>query len=94
MRERSDSACDVVLPDALLRLFPQAKRRLTVSAADVGGLIDALDERWPGMGACLRDSRPAVRKHISIMIDGERAVLETPIASGTTVYVLTAVSGG
>lgn len=94
MRDMPNSSCEVVLPDALLRLYPEAERRLAVSAADVGGLIDALDDRWPGMGACLRDSRPSVRKHISIMIDGERGALETKIAPGVTVYVLTAVSGG
>lgn len=94
MRETSDTVCEVVLPDALLRLYPEAERRLAVAAADVGSLIDELDQRWPGMGACLRDSRPSVRKHISIMIDGERSVLETKIAPGATVFVLTAVSGG
>jgi len=94
MRETSVPACEVVLPDALLRLYPEAERRLAVAAADVGALIDALDRRWPGMGACLKDSRPAVRKHISIMIDGERSALETKIAPGATVFVLTAVSGG
>lgn len=94
MREAPQPSCEVVLPDALLRLYPEAERRLTVSAADVGMLIDALDQRWPGMGACLRDSRPSVRKHISILIDGERAALDTPVAPGSTVFVLTAVSGG
>lgn len=94
MPETSSPSCEVVLPDALLRLYPEAQRRLAVAAADVGSLIDALDQRWPGMGACLRDSRPSVRKHISIMIDGERGALETKIALGATVYVLTAVSGG
>lgn len=94
MPETTNSSCEVVLPDALLRLYPEAERRLAVAAADVGALIDELDRRWPGMGACLRDSRPSVRKHISIMIDGERSALATKIAPGATVYVLTAVSGG
>lgn len=94
MHETSDTACEVVLPNALLRLYPEAERRFAVAAADVGALIDALDQRWPGMGGCLRDSRPAVRKHISIMIDGERGALETKIAPGATVFLLTAVSGG
>ena len=94
MPETTNSSCEVVLPDALLRLYPEAERRLAVAAADVGALIDELDQRWPGMGTCLRDSRPSVRKHISIMIEGERSALKTKIAPGTTVYVLTAVSGG
>ena len=82
------------MPDALLRLYPEAERRFSLAAADVGSLIDALDRQWPGMGHCLKDSRPAVRKHISIMIDGERARLDTPIPPGVIVHVLTAISGG
>lgn len=94
MNDAMTAACEVVLPDALLRLYPDAQRRLQLSAGDVGGLIDQLDRRWPGMGACLTDSRPAVRRHISILIDGERACLETLVPKGVTVYILTAVSGG
>ena len=84
----------MVLPDALLRLYPEADRRLTLNAPDVGAVIEQLDRRWPGMGHCLKDSRPSIRQHISIMVDGERACLETRLHPGATVYVLTAISGG
>jgi molybdopterin converting factor small subunit len=94
MADQAGSSCEVVLPDALLRLYPEAERRLTVAAPDVGAVIEHLDRRWPGMGHCLMDSRPAIRQHISIMIDGERARLDTPLQPGSTVYVLTAISGG
>lgn len=94
MSEKDEKACEVVLPDALLRLYPQAKRRLHIAAGDIAGVIRALDHLWPGMGSCLMDSRPAVRRHISIMIEGERAQLETVVPQGATVFILTAVSGG
>ena len=42
----------------------------------------------------LRDTSPAIRKHINIFVNGERAVLETPIPPGSQVYILTAMSGG
>jgi sulfur-carrier protein len=94
MTETDGERCEVVLPDALLRLYPEAKRRVRLAAGRVGGLIDQLDSHWPGMGSCLKDSRPSVRQHISILIDGERARLETDVAPGSTVYILTAISGG
>lgn len=83
-----------VLPDALVRLFPEARRRLDIKAQTVGGLIEALDLRYPGMAECLRDNRPAIRKHINIFVRGERATLKTALEDGETVYILTAVSGG
>ena len=57
-------------------------------------MIDALNDRWPGMRDRLCDSSPAIRKHINIFIDGERARLDTPLKPGTEVFVLTAISGG
>lgn len=84
----------VTLPPALLGLFPGSERRVHVSAATVGELIDALDRRWPGMGDRLRDSRPALRRHITVFVAGERATLQTRLAPGADVFIMTAISGG
>lgn len=84
----------VILPDALMRLFPGAERRLEISARTVDEMLDALDLRWPGMRDRLADTSPAVRRHIAIFVDGERAGLETELPDGTDIYVLTAMSGG
>lgn len=84
----------VVLSQALINLFPGASMRVTVTAATVGEMIDALDARWPGMGDRLRDSQPSVRRHINIFCDGNRTQLATPLREGASVFVLTAVSGG
>lgn len=84
----------VVLTDALVALFPGARTRLEVEASDVSELLDALEARWPGMRDRLRDSSPAIRRHVNIFVDGRRAKLDTPIKPGTTVYVLQAISGG
>jgi sulfur-carrier protein len=88
------SAVVVTLPPNLVRLFPGAVRRLQMPAASVRELIDALDARWPGMRDRLCDSRPAIRRHISIFVDGRRATLDTPLAPGTEVAIMTAISGG
>ena len=84
----------VSLPPALVNLFPGAFGRVEVAASTVGEAIEALDGRWPGMRDRLYDSRPAVRRHINIFVEGRRATLDTRLAPGTVVYVLTAISGG
>jgi molybdopterin converting factor small subunit len=91
---RAAHAVAVTLPPNLVRLFPGAARRLELPAATVGELLDALDARWPGMRDRLCDSRPAIRRHISIFVEGRRATLDTRLAPGTEVAIMTAISGG
>lgn len=94
--EASDAVPPVVvmLPLALARLFPGCVRRVELPASTVGEMIDALDSRWPGMRDRLCDSRPGIRRHINIFIEGERATLETRLTPGAEVMVMTAISGG
>lgn len=84
----------VRLPTVLTILFPGAPSRLELQAATVAEAIDGLNQRWPGMGDRIRDSSPAIRRHINIFVDGRKARLETPLAPGTEVFILTAISGG
>ena len=85
---------DVRLPVALVKLFPGAERQLQLTAATVADVVDQLDQRWPGMGDRLRDSRPAIRRHINIFVAGQRAQLDSTLAPGTEVVIMTAISGG
>lgn len=84
----------VTLPGALQRLFPGAPRRVALPAATVAEAIRGLDARWPGMGDRICDSRPAIRRHMNVFVDGERAGLDAPLRPGAQVVVLTAISGG
>ena len=84
----------VMLPRALLNLFPGSVRRVELPASTVGEVIDALDARWPGMRDRLCDSRPAIRRHINVFVEGERATLRTRLAPGAEVFVITAITGG
>ncbi len=84
----------VKLSGALCDLFPGSRRVVTMSAATVAEMIDELDRLWPGMGDRIRDTRPAIRKHMNVFVDGERSKLDTPLAPGAEVFVLTAISGG
>jgi molybdopterin converting factor small subunit len=84
----------VLLPDALVRLFPGAPRRMEVAAGTVAEAIAALDQRWPGMADRLCDTRPAIRRHLNVFVDGQRARLDTAIPAGGEMLVMTAISGG
>jgi sulfur-carrier protein len=84
----------VVLPRILVNLFPGAVREVALSAASVREAIDALDARWPGMRDRVCDSRPAIRRHINVFVDGDKATLDTPLEPGTEVIIMTAISGG
>ena len=84
----------VRLPAVLVNLFPGALRQVEMSASTVREAIDILNARWPGMRDRVCDSRPAIRRHINVFVDGEKATLDTPLAPGTEVIIMTAISGG
>lgn len=84
----------VRLPGVLVDLFPGSLRRVAVEASTVREAIDQLDQRWPGMRDRICDSRPAIRKHMNVFVDGERLKLGSPLSSGAEMFVLTAISGG
>jgi molybdopterin converting factor small subunit len=84
----------VLLPAALVKLFPASARQVELPASTVREAIDGLDARWPGMRDRLCDSTPAVRRHINVFVEGERASLDTPLAPGAEMIIITAISGG
>lgn len=84
----------VRLAPLLITLFPAAERVLELEVASVAEMVDALDARWPGMRDRICDSRPAIRRHMNVFVDGRRATLATPLRPGADVFILTAISGG
>jgi hypothetical protein len=91
---RTKEAVLVRLPTVLTILFPGAPPRVELRAGTVAEAIDGLNQRWPGMGDRIRDSSPAIRRHINIFVDGRKARLETRLEPGAQMFVLTAISGG
>jgi molybdopterin converting factor small subunit len=85
---------DVHLPTTLQPLFQGLPRRLDVEAATVGDAIACLDEQWPGLGDRLCEPGPVLRRHIAVYVDRERATLATPLARGSRLDVIAAISGG
>ncbi|HET7413217.1 MAG TPA: MoaD/ThiS family protein [Pararhizobium sp.] len=84
----------VRLPAVLVALFPGADRLVEIEAETIDEMIDALDERWPGMRDRICDSMPSIRKHINVFVDGERSTLASRLEPGADVFVFTAMSGG
>ena len=82
------------LPRTLTPLFPDLPRRVEIDAPTVDEAIAELDERWPGLRDRLCDPGPALRQHIHVYVDRERAALDTPIEPRSRVDVIAAISGG
>ena len=85
---------EVYLPDSLAQLFEGRPRKLTLEATSVYELIWHLNEQWPGMRDRLCSSDGAIRQHINVFVDGERARVDTALGPGAVVRVIPAVSGG
>ncbi len=85
---------EVILPASLVQLFPGSAKRVQVEAGTVRGVIDGLDQRWPGMRNRLCAPGPTIRRHIRIFVDAEQSTLETPVAATSEVQILPALSGG
>jgi sulfur-carrier protein len=85
---------DLHLPTTLPPLFDGLPRRLDIDAATVAEVIERLDERWPGLRDRLCEPGPALRPHINVYVDRERAELDTPLEARSRVDVIAATSGG
>ena len=57
-------------------------------------VIAALDRRIPGLADRILGAGPAIREHINVFVDGERATLATPVGPEAVVHVIPAISGG
>jgi sulfur-carrier protein len=83
----------VHLPSTLRPLYPDLPRHLEVEATTVDGAIGSLDGRWPGLRDRLCEG-PALRRHINVYVDRERATLATTLTRASRVDVIAAISGG
>ena len=85
---------ELQLPPTLTPLFDGLPRRLEVDAATVADALDELEERWPGLRDRLCEPGPALRQHIHVYVDRERAELDTKLEPCSRVHVVAAISGG
>lgn len=78
--------------------FAGGKRTVTVDAATVGEVLDALPRSLPGLRERLRDEHGRIREHLNVFhneeeirrLEGER----TSLLDGDVVHLMPAVSGG
>jgi sulfur-carrier protein len=85
---------DVRLPGTLRPLFPGLPRSVEVEAATVLAAIDSLETQWPGLRDRIVEEGPALRRHLHVYVDGERAGLDTPVEDRSRLDVIAAISGG
>jgi sulfur-carrier protein len=85
---------DVRLPGTLTPLFPGLPRRVEVEAPTVLAAIDSLETKWPGLRDRIVEEGPAIRRHLHVYVDGERAGLDTPVEARSRLDVIAAISGG
>ncbi len=80
---------------ALLQGLTGGRSKLEVAGATVGEVVENLDRAWPGIADRLvEDGR--LRTNISVAVDGEvspMGLLE-PVAAGSEVHFVAAISGG
>lgn len=84
----------VHLPAALAGLFAGCPRQAQVHGATVDDAISALNRSWPGLRDRICDGSPALRRHMRVFVRGELGRLDTPLANGDELFVVTAISGG
>ena len=82
------------LPSTLSPLFAGLPRRLEVDAGTVAEALDQLEERWPGFRDRICEPGPALRRHIHVYVDRQRAGLDTALEARSRVDVIAAISGG
>jgi molybdopterin converting factor small subunit len=89
----------VELPRALR---PHARGSTSVvledDCATVGEALAALAEQWPGVTDRVLDERGDLRPHVNVFVESESVKflggLAAPVAKGSTITILPAVSGG
>jgi molybdopterin converting factor small subunit len=81
-----------------MRTLTGGASEVEVEAADVAGLIAALDSRHQGVRDRLVDGSGALRRHVRVFVNDEdvRALQQeaTPLQPGDRVAIVPAIAGG
>ena len=83
---------------ALLRSYCGGAADLSLPAASVRAVLEALERRHPALYGCICDETGSVRRHVNLFVNArhmrDRDGLDTPLQAGDVVTILAAVSGG
>ena len=86
----------IVRIPSVLRSYTGGAEAVEIAApATLGGAVDALDVRFPGLRFRIIDEQHAVRPHIKLFIDGALLRdLAAPIPAARELMIVGALSGG
>jgi molybdopterin synthase sulfur carrier subunit len=90
-------AIKVQIP-APLRSLTGGADQVEVEAADVAGLVDALEKRHQGLRDRLYDGAGELRNYVRVFLNDEDIRFldgkKTPLKAGDTVTIVPAIAGG
>ncbi len=69
-------------------------REHEVAGSTVGEALSVLESSCPSLAGWVLDERGAIRRHVNVYVNGERAGAETPVEHADRVQVLPAITGG
>jgi sulfur-carrier protein len=88
---------EVFVPSPL-RQYCDGARQLVLSAPTVRATLEELERTYPSLYRNVCDETGALRRHINVFVNSthmrDREGLDTELASGDTIIILPAVSGG
>lgn len=89
----------VELTRHLFTFFPSLEGRdLTVPGRTVAEVIQEVENLAPGFAFYVCDESGRLRQHVNVFVDGrpikDRGTLTDPVADGSRVLILQALSGG
>jgi molybdopterin converting factor small subunit len=77
-----------------LRQLADDNSRVEVAGATLADALKELQRKHPRLRGWVLDERGAVREHVNVFVNGERATLETNLGEGTRVDIIQNISGG
>ncbi len=80
---------------ALLHTYTRGARTVRTAGDTLGGVLDALDRRFPGIRFRLVDEQDRLRRHVRVFLNGVDARdMTTALQDGDKLYIVGALSGG
>jgi MoaD family protein len=81
-----------------LRSATDGTAEVSSDAADVAGVINELETRYPAIRGRLRDESGALRRFVNLYVNGEdvrfKNGLDTSLSAGDELSIVPAVAGG